>query len=188
MTGIDSDKKLLNINFNPDINLKKHTNSDILNCGVERIKHHQYLVNEFAKKINRKYPRHDEAKLQDEDTLHAYGILWHEILNPCKKTFSETIVNEAKKFRWKHYVLNPHHIEHWCSLESFKQKNIDGRNMPIQYMEEMCCDWVASSAIDMVENNTTLWFQKRLGKKFIFSEEQIDFILKTILALEPFQK
>ena len=76
---------------------------------------------------------HDESKYSDEE-FNAYRRHFHSI-DDKEKDDSE----EDFELAWKHhYENNPHHPEYWI-------KDGEPRDMEIDYIVEMACDWIAMS-------------------------------------------
>ncbi|MDR2934228.1 MAG: DUF5662 family protein [Rickettsiales bacterium] len=162
--------------FDTSIDLSKYTNNAMLTFATERVIAHKNLVNKLAKKINREYPNHDDDKLSGN--MHqAYGILWKIYPDTEQTIFPERIFLEAKKHQSFHRLLTPHHTDYWKN-----ENSIDASKMPTEYLEEMCCDWVAASIYD--NENLIQWLGENINKQFSFSKSQLDFIYKTIDILK----
>ncbi|MDR2933833.1 MAG: DUF5662 family protein [Rickettsiales bacterium] len=184
ITGIDLDKKI--IAPNPEVDLKRYTSDEMLKFCTMQIKFHRKIVNDIAKKISKEYPEHDEDKMNNSYTHYAYAILWNTKTAHKQTNIPKEIIDEAKRLQHNHHIMNPHHIEHWCSIENFKKPPIDGTVMPMEFIEEMCCDWMSMS---VARGQTTLdWFESVIDKNFIFTKNQIDLIRKTINQAEPQEK
>lgn len=149
----------------------------------DRTNKHIALVNKYANKLGLKYPNHDKDKL---DTLYkGYINLF--------KSQSELLTEEEEKlvdaFTYIHVVTNEHHPEYWTDdvLIGFTRKNpipngpIDVSKMPFQYIAEMCCDWCAVS--EEMGNTPFEWFDKINQKRWKFSENQQEQIIKLLEAL-----
>ena len=75
--------------------------------------------------------RHDDSKYTDEE-FTAYRRHFHPI-NEKEKEESKEEFEKA----WKHhYTVNPHHPECWLGTKG-------PQPMPIKYIVEMACDWIA---------------------------------------------
>ena len=79
--------------------------------------------------------RHDDSKYTDEE-FTAYRRHFHSI-NDTEKEESK----EDFELAWKHhYTVNPHHPECWI-------KNGIPQLMPMKYIIEMACDWIAMCVV-----------------------------------------
>ena len=86
-----------------------------------------------------------------------------------------------------HITQAPHHPEYWTDtdLSGFTRQNpnpngiIDARDMPVEYLEEMCADWCSCSE-EFGTNTPFEWYQQVNGVRWLFSPEQQSFILETL--------
>ena len=156
---------------------------------IERTDHHIELVNYYAleiaeydmdvfESIDVKY--HDEDKLTT--LLEDYSLMSKESLTPEE----EKRLDEATKI---HIIYNYHHPEFWVSDEDtirvkreFTRKNpvmnLDCSNMPEWAMMEMCADWCAMS--EEFSNTPFEWADKVIGTRWIFTDNQKEFIYDTL--------
>lgn len=108
---------------------------------------------------------HDRSKY-GADEWEPYRIHFYSV-NNIEKQSSEAEFERA----WEHhYTCNMHHPEHW-------KDNLD--KMPMIYIVEMCCDWIAMSM--KFGGNAYEWYHKNGLVEFKFSETQkewLEFILK----------
>lgn len=148
---------------------------------IERTKKHVERVNKYAAKIGKSYPKHDDSKLNPDKLLDAYYIF----SVPKEERTREEDAN-LDMATLIHITTAAHHPEYWTptNLTGFTRSNftpngiIDATEMPEEAMEEMCADWCAMS--DEFENSPFDWFKKVNGSRWLFSQEQQDFILKTL--------
>ena len=147
---------------------------------LERTNLHINLVNYFANKIGKSYPKHDRSKITM--LLPAYRTF--------KKSEEERTKEEIDALDWAtiiHITGASHHPEYWTdtNLSGFTRKNftpngpIDATQMSEEAMEEMSADWCAMS-FELGKNTPYEWFDKVNGSRWVFTQEQQDFILSTL--------
>lgn len=153
--------------------------TDLEQQFIERTKKHINLVNEFAAKIGKSYPDHDASKLTTLFDGYKYFMIPREELTKEQEDAIDWVT-------LAHITNSPHHPEYWTNtnLSGFTRVNytphgaIDATEMPQEYLEEMVCDWCSMSK---EFNNTPMeWFDSVNGKRWIFTEEQQQFICETI--------
>ena len=171
-------------NVNPDIYTLKPS-EELKQEFIERTKKHIALVNEFASKLGKSYPDHDESKLNPEKLLDGYCYF----MKPREER-TKTEEDALDLVTLIHITNSPHHPEYWTDtdLTGFTRTNytphgpIDATDMPEEYLEEMVCDWVS---MGKEKGNTAReWFNSVNGVRWIFSMEQQKFIRDTIRKLE----
>lgn len=149
---------------------------------IERTKYHIGLVNKFAEKIGRTFPRHDNSKLTELLDGYCYFSKPREELTKAESELLDIVT-------LIHITNSPHHPEYWTDtpLSGFTRINytphgtIDATQMPEEYLEELCCDWCACSS--EFKNSPIDWFHKVNGNRWKFSPEQQEFILKCLKKL-----
>lgn len=138
-------------------------------------KKHISLVNEYAAKIGKSYPNHDASKL--DMLLNGYCYFY----KPKEERTEEE--QQALDLATLIHVRNSsHHPEYWTktSIEGFTRDNftpngiIDATEMPDECLEEMVCDWCAVAEVR--QNTVQWWFDQVNGKRWLFSEEQQNYI------------
>ena len=147
---------------------------------LERTKKHIGLVNKYAAKIGKSYPNHDASKLST--LLEAYCFFSKP---KEERTKEEDAVLDIATYI--HITQAPHHPEYWTDtdLSGFTRQNpnpngiIDARDMPVEYLEEMCADWCSCSE-EFGTNTPFEWYQQVNGVRWLFSPEQQSFILETL--------
>ena len=90
--------------------------------------------------------KHDMSKYTKEE-FEPYRKHFYPI-NDEEKENSEVEFEEA----WKHHYEN--NLHHWNWWSKIGQKN----NMPMNYVIEMCCDWIAMSMV-FSDSNAYEWYQ-----------------------------
>jgi hypothetical protein len=171
-------------------------NPEWITASDRRNKQHIVGVQTFGKKLGYEFADHDADKL---DMLYVPYIL---ISLGYNKDFNKDfkIDKEMDDFmRWatySHVTNNPHHPEHW-DLEAAKDNSvityenrdgaknsmIDASKMDEKSMIEMCCDWASVGAER--GNSPQVWFEEGLKNKWVFTQEQQDFIWKILEELWP---
>lgn len=63
-----------------------------------------------------------------------------------------------------HYDANPHHPEHWISV-NYEQNRLESVPMEAKYVGELILDWVSKSMVDGIP--VSLFWQQERGMKFI---------------------
>lgn len=149
---------------------------------IERTQRHIDLVNQYAAKIGRSYPHHDDSKLNPEKLLDAYYI--YSVPKEERSKQEEDALDMATLI---HISSAPHHPEYWTdtNLSGFTRTNytpngiIDATEMPEEALEEMVMDWNAMS-FELQKNTPMEWFNSVNGKRWLFTEEQQQFIIDLI--------
>lgn len=138
---------------------------------LKRTLNHIELVNKYAKKINKSYTEHDRDKLTE--LFDSYSLM-------KKENISKEEEEAIDKATLKHITSNKHHPEYWTNadLKNFTRKepvlNCECYNMPDFAIEEMLCDWCAMS--EEFNNSPFEWADKVINKRWLFTEEQVNFI------------
>lgn len=140
---------------------------------IERTKQHIKRVNKYASNIGKSYPMHDSDKFTD--LFDGYSLMKKE--NPTQEE-----INAIDKATFIHVTSNPHHCEYWSltPIHGFTRTNctphgpLDVRLMTEDAMFEMCCDWCAMS--EEYGNTPYEWLKKVCPSRWIFTQEQLDFI------------
>ena len=132
--------------------------------------------------------RHDFDKLHDIDTVAAYAVRVYnqhfeegaDITHELKiNSIGEEAINKA----WANHIkTNVHHPECWDrhyvvvekDLPEDKLPSCHAEKMPINALIEMAGDWMSAS---LLRHKTAKdWYEKTVGKRFIFSNEQCDLL------------
>lgn len=156
---------------------------ELRNTFIHRTKKHIALVHKYAKKIDREYPEHDNSKLTDLLDMYCYFSKPKE-----ERTEDENALLDIGTY--VHITQAPHHPEYWTTsnLIGFTRANpnpngiIEVVDMPEEALLEMCCDWCATG--DEKGNSGSEWFDLVNGVRWLFSEEQQEFIRETLKKLE----
>ena len=166
---------------------------DVLNKVVQRIEDHIERVQYFYKLmvdngiIPKKYIRQKEIDRHDEDKLYPknlerqslrYAIPQNEMTPEDIEAIDNVITEHVKS--------NPHHCEYWGSGDHHTL-NMDCTAMPLEEVYQMIADWT-STAEEKSGNNAWKWYYDSVvnvgGKRWIFSDEQIEVIEKCLEFLE----
>lgn len=145
---------------------------------VTRTRRHIELVNKYAGKIGAKFIEHDNSK------LHLLRDAYKFFMKEDRTPEEENILDQATLL---HIKNASHHPEYWTrtSLKGFTRKNptpngpIDAREMPQEALVEMVADWCAVSE-EKGTNTPFEWFESVRNTRWIFNEEQEQFILQVM--------
>ena len=169
---LDKIDKISESEIKPDEELKQKF--------IERTKHHIELVNKYGAKIGRTFPKHDNSKLTELLDGYCYFSKPRGELTKAESELLDIVT-------LIHITNSPHHPEYWTDtpLSGFTRINytphgtIDSTQMPEEYLEEMCADWSAVS-FEKGTNTPFEWFNSVNGKRWKFTPEQQEFIIKTL--------
>ena len=118
---------------------------------------------EFESTLDFQISSHDNSKFKD-DEWDAYRKYFYPINEDEKISASADF-----DFAWKHhYENNMHHWDHWYF------KNMTNL-MPLSYIVEMCCDWIAMS---MKFGGTALDWYNSNKKKIHLGNDQETFTVE----------
>lgn len=177
--------------------------------GVHTIQQHIDAVNRNYVKLCEALGMPLRNLHHDQDKLTSKGGLLYPYMWICKgyrehkkpqdygtDAAGNSIQNICYEATLSHVVLNKHHPEYWeylithtCTgMISIDNRDAvsnptDARLMPRQYLQEMACDWKATG--DARGNTATSWADDNIGKRWLFSPEQIDVIYQALAILEP---
>lgn len=142
-------------------------------------KKNEYLlyINEHRDNVSNAYTEYilplmrssNDCSLKDAIVQAGINIQYHDLSKYSKEEFepyrykffptelekqSPTYGKRCKECfdkAWEHHHQNnPHHLEHWSTLT-------DKRDMPLEYIIEMLCDW---SSMSMYHNSSTReWYE-----------------------------
>lgn len=133
------------------------------------------------------YYRHDMDKF-DDDMIEPYIMK----SNMCKSADGgkKTRITDSKQSYIdsavvKHIANSGHHPEKWDRNFRKPSDVIYAYKMPYKYIIEMVCDWHAV-AVEMGEKSAKSWADENIGKRWIFNNDQKDFIYSVIRFLSDF--
>jgi hypothetical protein len=107
---------------------------------------------------------HDKSKFSDEE-WEPYRKNFYPINDDEKKANKEDF-----DAAWKHhYMNNLHHWNYWSTMNRVDM-------MPIEFVIEMCCDWIAMSAV--FGGDAYHWYKDQ--KDIVLGEKQ-RYLVETIL-------
>ena len=99
---------------------------------------------------------HDKSKF-GEPEFSAYRIHFYPTDEEKNSDLYNTTYQNKMDFAWEHHYLNnPHHPIYW-TLGGVK------RDMPLQYIFEMICDWAAMSRY--FGNSLVSWYDEKAQKE-----------------------
>ncbi len=139
--------------------------------------------------------RHDYDKLHDVNTVAAYSVRVYnqhfeegaDITHALKiNQIGEEAINKA----WvNHIKTNIHHPECWDRHYVVAKKDLPdnelppchAEKMPLNALIEMAGDWMSAS---LLRHKTARdWYEKTVGKRFFFSDDQCD-LLQSLFSNE----
>lgn len=185
-------------------NLLKEPTLEMLDFFTKRTKNHISLVQKYLDKvlnsniknkvnndiIEKEKINHDESKFKEPELLSYIYITWNYHLKDLGK---EIILSDKEKdFQNNgtnhHIKTNKHHPEYWdknfVSVPRNDRDSVtvgeptDGIKMPLTYICEMVCDWMAMS--EEKGTNPYDWAKKNINVRWKFNKEQVDFIYEIL--------
>ena len=128
----------------------------------------------------------DRIAKHDADKLEPYNLK----RQACRFTKTGTVTPEQKEAAndviREHIKKNPHHSEFWGAPSDDQfSTNIDCTKTPDTYMYEMAADWMATA--EERGTNCMDWYNKNVGKRWIYNEHQCDILKKCINVLDKYQ-
>lgn len=173
--------------------------NEIVEHFNKRTNTHIKLVYEFYNKIiaaiilpiSSNMLNHDASKFLPPEFEPYIKLTWEYYCkdNNLSIDLSNEERDEIRKATYHHVKSNMHHPEFWdksTTIEVINNKNRDANpnnsvkaySMPYKYIIEMVADWCAMSK---ERNNTPKeWAIKVIGVRYLFNQEQINFIYKVI--------
>lgn len=152
--------------------------------------------------------RHDFDKLHNIDTVAAYAVRVYnqhfeegaDITHSLKiNAMGEEAINKA----WANHIkTNVHHPECWDRHYVVTDKDLPdnelppchAEKMPVNALIEMAGDWMSASLLR--HKTAKEWYDKTVGKRFFFSDEQCDLLqnlfshedalVDEVMGLNPF--
>lgn len=163
---------------------------------------HIVLVHKYIDKLSKVIPElldtkyyHDLSKFSEPEKTPYIFITWKYEQQRLGNTFEvpEYILSEMQKATFHHVKNNKHHPEFWdekSSINSINRENRDSHpenpvsavNMPSTYIAEMVADWAAMA--EEKGNTVRSWADKNVNLRWIFTEQQTQFIYSLITYLE----
>lgn len=131
---------------------------------------HNFAASLYIHLLSIQIAKHDNSKYDDPE-WEAYRRYYYPVDDDEKKA-----AERDADIAWEHhYQNNPHHWDYWYYTNSIE-------NMPLSYIIEECCDWIAMS---MVFPGTALEFYKEkcLNKGEIKLGEFQKMVTEKILTL-----
>lgn len=163
---------------------------EIIDYSKERTYKHINLVKKYCNLfgLDRSISDiHDGSKLTDEAEYEPYILInWsYKLLSEGKQGLEYT--EEMHNATYHHIKNNRHHPEYWSSkVENILNKQnrdlpneiVDATKMPDEYITEMVADWCAVAE----ERNSKVkdWADLNIGKRWLFSKNQIELIYNLI--------
>lgn len=128
----------------------------------------------------KQYLKHDADKF-DDDIIDKYVIRFTN--GKTKLTKSEQSYVDSAVL--KHITTNNHHPEKWD--RNFRKIGdiAYASKMPYKFIIEMVCDWHAT-AVESGEKSAKRWADDNIGKRWVFTNDQINFIYELIHYLRDF--
>lgn len=122
----------------------------------------------------------------DADKLEPYNLK----RQACRFTKTGTVTPEQKEAAndviREHIKNNPHHSEFWGAPSDDQfSTNVDCTKTPDTYMYELVADWMATA--EERGTNCMDWYNKHVGKRWIYNEHQCDILKKCINILDKYQ-
>lgn len=149
---------------------------------LNRLQLHINLVNYFGNKLGKSFLNHDKSKITM--LLPAYRIFRKDKEERTKEE------NDALDMATLIHITGAsHHPEYWTdtNMSGFTRESfcpngvIDTTEMPEEAIDEMLCDWCSMSV--EFENSPFDWFNKVNGTRWLFTQEQQQYILNTLHKL-----
>lgn len=104
---------------------------------------------------------HDKSKYSDEE-YDAYG----EYFYGDKKDVAHKDDIEFK-YAWLHHQHNnPHHWQYWV-LKEDDSRELEALEMPIEYVQEMICDWLSFSLKKGDLSEIEKWYKDNKPKQIL---------------------
>lgn len=134
--------------------------------------------------------KHDESKYKEPELIPYLFISWDYKCKQEKIPYSIPVYmkEECSKASEHHVTTNKHHPEYWSSektgvinredRDKKPSKIIDATKMPLIYVAEMVCDWLAMS--EELGTSVREWVMKNINIRWKFTQEQTGFIYQLI--------
>lgn len=131
---------------------------------------------------------HDSDKLHRLETVAAYAVRvynqhWEEGMAGVHELHINSEGTKAIDEAWANHVeTQPHHPEHWdnkwvlSGKDEEDQSPVNCSKMPIRFLIQLAGDWMSASLLR--HKTATDWYNKTVGKRFLFTEEQCDILCK----------
>ncbi len=169
----------------------------------QRTQKHIDRVVRNAEKLNKKFPdkfkglveqakKHDASKFKEPEFT---PYVWLTEFYDCKKRgvsfeYPDGMKDRVDGVTLRHITSNRHHAEfHDPSKDEMElgnnrslEETCDSSSMPEVDLAEMVCDWAAMS--QELGDSLTGWADKNIGKRWKFSDKQVDLIYELIDVLE----
>lgn len=161
---------------------------------VTRTQQHIDRVIKFADKLKLDVSDHDQSKFQEPEMSPYILINWRYKLKDegVDLQLPPEIDAQCRAATFHHITHNRHHPEYWDNEMNDTKRNhegganapaqiVDATMMPLDAIQEMCCDWCAMS--EERNNSPHEWADKVIGTRFKFTPHQIFLIFSTLDSL-----
>ena len=160
----------------------------------ERTRDHINRVVKFGEKIKKDFTQHDASKFESPEADPYVWVSWkHKMQHDgVKLDLSPEIDAQCRAATFHHITHNRHHPEYWDNDMNDTKRNpnggantpaqiVDATMMPLDAIQEMCCDWCAMS--EELNNSPHEWADKVIETRFKFTPHQIFLIYSTLDSL-----
>ena len=151
---------------------------------LKRTKNHIAKVCEYGQKIGKDYSAHDMDKLNE--LFNDYSLMKKKTSKPGSNIkdnldgLTKDEENRVNNATFIHITTNQHHPEYWASekITSFDRENpqlgLHCESMPNEAIDEMLCDWCATS--EECGNTPFEWLEKVVPTRWVFTDEQVKYM------------
>ena len=129
---------------------------------------------------------HDQSKFQEPEKTPYIEITdyYRHVKEGRDYEFNDKLNDDMNAATIHHINSNKHHPEYWCvedcsdsinrsNRDAIPDKKVDGTNMDLVSIAEMCCDWCSMSQELGNSNSAHDWADKNVNKRWLFSEYQV---------------
>jgi len=116
---------------------------------------------------------HDDSKFGEEE-FDQYRMRYYPTVEEKKwleANYGENLDKFVEEAVDHHYKINPHHPKYWV------EENGNIRDMSINYIIEMLCDWISSG------DDTRVWYQNSASKEKSWMSTRTKQIVEELLDI-----